>query len=76
MQRTHISFINNVKEREERSILFIKNAKERDNVAFFRKERKRTQERCILLKITHAQPWLFIATDNDAIVHISQADCF
>ena len=47
----------NVKERKECSILFIKNAKERENAAFFRKESKKTQESCILLKRTHAQPW-------------------
>ena len=37
MQR---SFIKNVKEHKERSVLFIKNANERENVAFFGKERK------------------------------------
>ena len=62
------SFIKNVKEHKERSVLFIKKAKERENVSFFWKERKRTQknakerkrtrELCILLKTTDAQPWL------------------
>ena len=59
MQR---SFIKNVKECTERSILFIKNAKERKNIAFFRKERKRTQEHCVLLKRTHAHcPTLIVS---------------
>ena len=40
MQRTQCSFIKNVKECKERSILFIKNVKERENVAFLWKERK------------------------------------
>ena len=31
------------------------------NTAFFYKERKRTQERCILLKRTDAQPCPFIS---------------
>ena len=44
-QRTHRSFINNVKECKECSVLFIKNAKERENVVFFWKECKITQER-------------------------------
>ena len=39
MQRMQRSFIKKVKERKERSILFIKNTKERENVAFFWKER-------------------------------------
>ena len=50
------SFIKNVKECKECSVLFIKNGKERENVAFFWKERKRKQERCILLKRMFAQP--------------------
>ena len=50
------SFIKNVKERKERSVLFIKNAKERENIAFFSKERKRTQERCVLLKSLKVVP--------------------
>ena len=29
-----------------------------DHTGFKRKERKRTQERCVLLKRMHAQPWL------------------
>ena len=33
------SFIKNIKEHKERSVLFIKNTKERENVAFFWKER-------------------------------------
>ena len=36
---------------------FHKERKERKNVAFFWEERKRTQERCVLLKRTFAQPW-------------------
>ena len=51
------SFIKNVKESKECRVLFIKNAKERENVAFFWKERKRMQERCVLLKRMFAQPW-------------------
>ena len=35
----------------------IKNVKERKEPAFFYKESKRTQERCVLLKRTYAQPW-------------------
>ena len=54
-------FIKNVKEHKECSVLFIKKAKERENVAFFWKERKRTQERCVLLKRMHAQPWFWIS---------------
>ena len=46
MQRTQHSFINNVKERKERSILFIKNAE----FFLFYKERKRTQERAFFWK--------------------------
>ena len=57
MQRTPHSFIKNGKERKERSVLFIQNAKECENVAFFWKERKRMQERCVLLKRKFAQPW-------------------
>ena len=34
------SFIKNVKECKECSVLFIKNAKERENVAFFEKNAK------------------------------------
>ena len=56
MQRTTRSFTKNVKERKECFVLFIKNTKERENVSFFRKERKRIQERCVLLKRTYAQP--------------------
>ena len=36
---------------------FIKNRKERKKRPFFHKERKRTQERCVHLKRTDAQPW-------------------
>ena len=60
MQRTQRSFIKNVKERKEHSVLFIKNAKELENIALFWKERKRMQERCVLLKSLHAQPWKLI----------------
>ena len=55
MQRTPRSIIKNVK---ECSVLLIKNGKERENVAFFWKEHKRTQERCVLLKRLFAQPCL------------------
>ena len=37
MQRTQLSFINNVKERKEHNILFIKNAKEHENAHSFEK---------------------------------------
>ena len=35
MQRNPRSFIKNVKEHKKRSVLFIKNTKERENIAFF-----------------------------------------
>ena len=51
-KRTFRSFIKNVKERKDRSVLYAK------IVPLFYKERKRTQERYALLKRTDAQPWI------------------
>ena len=54
-QRTPRSFIKKVKERKECRVLVLRMQKNAKNATFFYKERKRTQERCILLKRMFAQ---------------------
>ena len=74
MQRTQHSFIKNVKERRKRFILFIKNAKELENVSLFWKELKRTQEHCVLLKRMYAQPCLLGLVGHQDVVDVDEDD--
>ena len=56
MQKTFHSFIKNGKEHKERRVLLYRTEKNAKNAAFFYKERKGMQERCVLLKRMDAQP--------------------
>ena len=49
--------IKNGKEWKKCSVLLWRTGKNAKNASFFSKERIRTQERCVLLKRTSAQPW-------------------
>ena len=66
-------FIKNVKERKERSVLFIKNArtlrsfeknaKERKNVSFFRKECMPIAQPCLKGQTHDIKLWFFLSSE-------------